>query len=55
MIKLVLQGNTDEVLGAHLVGEHAAKIIQSLAVTISKGVTKQDFDTTLNIHPTTRE
>jgi glutathione reductase (NADPH) len=51
----VVDNNTDKVLGAHMVGEHAAEIIQSLAVTIGKGVTKQDFDTTLDIHPTTGE
>lgn len=55
MIKLVVNGNTDEILGAHMVGEHAAEIIQSLAVAIRKGVTKQDFDATIGIHPTTGE
>lgn len=55
MIKLVLDDNTNKVLGAHMVGEYAAEIIQSLEVTLSKGVTKQNFDTTLDIHPTTGE
>ena len=54
MMKLVLDGS-DRVLGAHMVGEHAADIIQSLAVAIRKGVTKQDVEATIGIHPTTGE
>ncbi len=55
MMKLVVDGDSDRVLGAHMVGEHAAEIIQSLAVAIRKGVTKQDLDATIGIHPTTGE
>jgi glutathione reductase (NADPH) len=55
MMKLVVDRNTDQVLGAHMVGEHAADIIQSLAVAIRKGITKEDFDATIGIHPTTGE
>lgn len=55
MMKLVVDGKSDRVLGAHMVGEHAADIIQSLAVAIRKGVTKQDIDATIGIHPTTGE
>lgn len=55
MMKLVVDGDSDRVLGAHMVGEHAAEIIQSLAVAIRKGVTKQDLDDTMGIHPTTGE
>ncbi|PPS45455.1 glutathione-disulfide reductase [Chroococcidiopsis sp. TS-821] len=55
MMKLVVDSNTRRVLGAHMVGEHAADIIQSLAVAIRKGITKEDFDATIGIHPTTGE
>lgn len=55
MIKLVVDGDSQRVLGAHMVGEHAADIIQSLAVAIRKGITKQDLDETIGIHPTTGE
>lgn len=55
MIKLVVDGNSDRVLGAHMVGEHAAEIFQSLAVAIRKGVSKQDIDATIGIHPTSGE
>lgn len=54
MMKLVIDGS-DRVLGAHMVGEHAADIIQTLAVAIRKGVTKQDVEATIGIHPTTGE
>ena len=55
IMKLVVDGDSDRVLGAHMVGEHAADIIQTLAVAIRKGVTKQDLDATLGIHPTVGE
>jgi glutathione reductase (NADPH) len=54
-IKIVVEGDCERVLGAHMVGEHAAEIIQSLAVAIRKGITKQDLDDTIGIHPTTAE
>jgi glutathione reductase (NADPH) len=54
-IKLVVEGESERVLGAHMVGEHAADIIQSLTVAIRKGITKQDLDDTIGIHPTTAE
>jgi glutathione reductase (NADPH) len=55
MMKLVVEQKSDRVLGAHMVGEHAADIIQSLAVAIKQGVTKQDLVATIGIHPTTGE
>ena len=54
MMKLVVDGS-DRVLGAHMVGEHAADIIQTLTVAIRQGVTKQDVEDTIGIHPTTGE
>jgi glutathione reductase (NADPH) len=54
-IKVVVEDQSDSVLGAHMVGENAADIIQSLAVAIRKGITKQDLDESLGIHPTTGE
>ncbi|MEH2447626.1 MAG: glutathione-disulfide reductase [Nostoc sp.] len=54
-MKIVLNGDSGQVLGAHMVGEHAADIIQSLGVAIRKGITKEDLDETIAIHPTTGE
>ncbi|NET57207.1 MAG: glutathione-disulfide reductase [Symploca sp. SIO2E6] len=55
MMKLVVDQNTDKVLGAHMVGEHAAEIIQGIAITLKMGATKKDFDATVGIHPSTAE
>lgn len=55
MMKLVVDGKSDRVLGAHMIGERAADIIQSLAVAIKQGVTKQEVEATIGIHPTTGE
>jgi len=55
IIKLVVDGNTDKVLGAHMVGEYAAEIIQGVAIAVKMGATKKDFDATIGIHPTSAE
>lgn len=54
-IKLVCDRRSDRVLGAHMVGEAAAEIIQSLAIAIRLGATKQDFDANIGIHPSSAE
>jgi len=54
MMKIVTDSKSC-ILGAHMVGENAADIIQSLAVAIKKGITKQELDATISIHPTTGE
>ncbi|HUL64353.1 MAG TPA: glutathione-disulfide reductase, partial [Burkholderiaceae bacterium] len=43
------------VLGAHMIGPDAPEIIQSLAVALTCGATKRDFDRTLAVHPTAAE
>ncbi len=55
LIKLVVDGDSDRVLGCHMVGPDAPEIIQGLAVAMSAGATKADFDRTLGIHPTQAE
>lgn len=55
MVKLVVDQNTDQVLGAHMVGEHAAEIIQGVAIAVKMGATKKYFDATVGIHPSTAE
>ncbi|MBH8551515.1 glutathione-disulfide reductase [Nostocaceae cyanobacterium CENA357] len=54
-VKLVVDSASGQVLGAHMVGEHAADIIQSLGVAIRKGITKEDLEDTIGIHPTAAE
>lgn len=55
LLKLVVDSNSDQVLGVHMVGEHAAEAIQGMAIALNLGVTKKDFDATVGIHPTTTE
>ncbi|MGF1493612.1 MAG: glutathione-disulfide reductase [Microcoleaceae cyanobacterium] len=55
MVKLVVEQNTDRILGAHMVGKDAAELIQGIAIAVNMGATKQDFDNTMGIHPTSGE
>lgn len=55
MMKLVVNQETEQVLGAHMVGDHAAEIIQGVAIAVKKGCTKADFDATVALHPTVAE
>ncbi len=55
IVKLVVEKNTEWVLGAHMVGDNAAEIIQGIAIALKMGATKKDFDATMAIHPTTAE
>lgn len=55
LMKLVVDGVSDKVLGVHMLGEDAPEIIQGLAVAVMAGATKADFDRTIGIHPTAAE
>jgi glutathione reductase (NADPH) len=55
LMKLVVDAKTDRVLGAHMVGDHAAEIIQGVAIAVKMGATKADFDATVGIHPSSAE
>ena len=55
LMKLVVDTHTDRVLGAHMVGDHAAEIIQGVAIAVKMGATKADFDATVGIHPSSAE
>jgi glutathione reductase (NADPH) len=55
MVKLVVEEDSEKVLGAHMVGEHAAEIMQGIAIALKMGATKKDFDATVGIHPSIAE
>ena len=55
LMKLVVDADTDRVLGCHMVGPDAGEIVQGMAVALKAGATKQIFDETLGIHPTAAE
>ena len=55
LMKLLVDTTTDKVVGAHMVGDSAAEIIQGVAVAVKMGATKADFDATVGIHPSSAE
>jgi len=55
VMKLVVQGENEKVIGCHMIGLNVDEMLQGFAVAISMGATKQDFDNTIAIHPTSSE
>ncbi|MGD1863846.1 MAG: glutathione-disulfide reductase [Phormidesmis sp.] len=55
LMKLIVHSETDKVIGAHMVGDGAAEIMQGVAIAIKMGATKADFDATVGIHPSAAE
>ncbi|MEM9778141.1 MAG: glutathione-disulfide reductase, partial [Chloroflexota bacterium] len=55
MMKLVVDADSNKVLGVHMVGDSAGEIIQGFAVALKAGATKAVFDETVGIHPTSAE
>lgn len=55
LMKLVVDAETDRVLGCHMVGGEAGEILQGIAIAIKAGATKRIFDETIGIHPTAAE
>ncbi len=55
LTKLVVDGDSDRVVGCHIVGEGAAEMVQVAAIAVKMGATKADFDATMALHPTTAE
>ncbi len=55
LIKLVVEQASGRVLGAHMFGEDAPEIMQGIAIAVTAGATKAEFDQTIGIHPTAAE
>jgi glutathione reductase (NADPH) len=55
LMKLLVDSQTDRVLGCHIVGDSAAEIIQAVAIAVKMKATKADFDATVALHPTAAE
>ncbi|WP_339460838.1 glutathione-disulfide reductase [Pseudomonas sp. EA_105y_Pfl2_R69] len=55
LMKLVVDADSDRVLGCHMVGPEAGEIVQGLAIALKAGATKQMFDETIGVHPTAAE
>ena len=54
-MKLIVDGVTQRIVGAHLLAHEAAEMIQFVAVAMTMGATKADFDATVAVHPTAAE
>ena len=55
LYKLVLDGETDRVVGIHMIGPDAPEILQAAAVAVKARLKKADFDATVALHPTMSE
>ncbi len=55
LMKLVVDQASNRVLGAHMIGDDAAEMMQAIGVAMTAGATKRDFDRTIGIHPTSAE
>jgi len=55
LVKLVVDAASQRVVGAHMVGPDAPEIIQAVAIAVKAGLTKDQFDATVAIHPTAAE
>ena len=55
LYKLVVDGETDEIVGIHMIGPDAPEILQAAAVAVKAKLKKADFDETVALHPTMAE
>jgi glutathione reductase (NADPH) len=55
LMKLVVDGTTDRVVGCHIVGDGAAEMTQLIGIAVKMKATKADFDATMALHPTAAE
>ncbi len=55
LMKLIVDGSTDRILGCHIVGPDAGELIQVVGIAVKMKATKADFDGTMAVHPTAAE
>ncbi|MEM6711342.1 MAG: glutathione-disulfide reductase [Pseudomonadota bacterium] len=55
LMKIIVNADTDKVLGVHLCGDGAGELIQAIGIAVGMGATKADFDRTIAVHPTAAE
>ena len=54
-MKLLVDGESDRVVGCHILGADAAEIVQMAAIALQLRATKADFDATVALHPSAAE
>ena len=55
IMKIVVDGDSDRVLGVHILGDDAGEMAQLLAISLRLGAKKADFDATMALHPSAAE
>ena len=55
LMKIVVDGKSGKLLGVHIAGEDASEMIQLAAVAVKAGLSKQQWDSTMALHPTAAE
>lgn len=55
LYKMVVAGPEERVIGLHLIGPDSGEILQAAAIAVKAGLTKQDFDDTVALHPSMSE
>jgi len=55
LFKIIVDSNTDKVVGVHVATDGAGEMIQGVGIAVKMGATKQQFDDTIGIHPTSAE
>jgi glutathione reductase (NADPH) len=55
LMKVLVDGASDRVVGVHLFGHDAGELIQAVGIAVTMGATKADFDRTIAVHPTAAE
>jgi glutathione reductase (NADPH) len=55
LYKMVVDGDTGKVVGLHMIGPDSGEILQAAAIAVKAGLTKQDFDDTVALHPSMAE
>lgn len=55
LYKMIVDADTDRVLGLHIIGPESGEILQAAAIAVKAGLTKADFDDTVALHPSMAE
>jgi glutathione reductase (NADPH) len=55
LYKIIVDEETERVVGLHMIGPDAPEILQAAAIAVKAGLTKSQFDETIALHPTMSE
>ena len=55
LYKMVCDADSGRIVGLHMIGPEAPEIMQAAAIAVKAGLTKEDFDATMALHPTMSE